>query len=82
MKKKNPIAISSEAQGCGTTFKVACWASQAVMSFFFSYSSFLSLLGLGICARPLRIQLCPPVCICFEFVLILLITICFDFNAL
>ena len=33
--KINPIAISSEAQGCGATFKVACWASQVAMSFFF-----------------------------------------------
>jgi hypothetical protein len=34
MEKKNPVAISSEAQGCGATFKVACWASRAAMNFF------------------------------------------------
>jgi hypothetical protein len=65
MEKKNPVAISSEAQGCGATFKVACWASRAAMSFF--SLTFFFLLNFRICVRPLRIQLCPPVCICFEF---------------
>jgi hypothetical protein len=34
---------------------------------FFPRLPFLFLLGFGICVEPLKIQLCPPVCICFEF---------------
>jgi len=33
-EKKKSVAISSEAQGCGATFKVACCASRAAISFF------------------------------------------------
>jgi len=38
----------------------------ATKNFFLSPLLF-SLMGLGICAQLLKIQLCPPVCICFEF---------------
>jgi hypothetical protein len=56
---------------------------------FFSHPLLFSLLGLGIPIEPLKIQLCPPVYICFEFdphfflflfVLILMLLEVFFFN--
>jgi hypothetical protein len=48
---------------------------------FFAPPLFLSLLGLGICIEPLKIQLCSLVYIYFELGPRFFISIYFDFNA-
>ena len=51
----------------GVTYMVRMAAVQRLWSFFFLPFFSLSL-DLGICAKPLNIQLYPPECICFEFI--------------
>jgi len=60
---------------CGQIF-----SNSKAMNFFYS-PFFFFLLGLGIHAESSKIQLYPPTWIYFKLIIILLISIYFDFNA-
>jgi len=81
--QKKPIVVSSDVQGCGTAVGVACSPRQAAVPQqwgFFSYPSFLSL-GPWFSCQALKNLVVLHFVFVLDLVLILLISICFDFNA-